>query len=327
MSINAFLNGIAPYNAVSEKWSKVLLKNLSLVGVYKHIAVDHSSELSDNSDAIHLRMVNDSSVTVANYYTRSSSSVTVTAAGAMSGTAGTEGTISYGTAAVDDYVLQLTETPATAVKFEDYALKTADVSFQAKIIERGLYALSKFVDTFVMNTIIAAAGTDVYPTATPFDATTAAAGDVYDVLLQMAAVLKKAGAVPVSNVSDLAGDQGIKEVGYVVVNPDVMRFILKEPAFVKVDMTDKNALWKDGVVRGTIAGLIVLESSNMPTTSKLCTIFAGIKSATHFAIKKISDRMIPAQNNFQMLWSVLTSCGCVVSHPSAIAKATIQVEA
>lgn len=321
MSINAFLNGVAPYNAISEKWSKVLLKNLSLVGVYKHIAVDHSSELSDNSDAIHLRMVNDSSVSVANYYTRSSTSVTITAAGAMSGTAGTEGTISYGTAAVDDYVLQLTESPATAVKFEDYALKTADVAFQAKIIERGLYALSKFVDTFVMNTIIAAAGT----TLTAFNATTAAAGDVYDLLLQAAAVLKKAGATPVSNVSDLAGDQGIKETGYVVVNPDVMRFILKEPAFVKVDMTDKNALWKDGIVRGTIAGLVVLESSNMPTTTNVCTIFAGIKSAAHFAIKKISDRMIPAQDKFQMLWSVLSSCGCVVSHPSAIVKCAVTV--
>lgn len=311
MSNNAFLNGVAPYNAVSEKWSKVLLKNLSLVGVYKHIAVDHSSELSDNSDAIHLRMVNDSSVTVANYYSRSSTP----------GTAGTEGTISYGTAAVDDYVLQLTESPATAVKFEDYALKTADVAFQAKIIERGLYALSKYVDSFVMNTIIAAAGT----TLTAFNATTAAAGDMYDVLLQAAAVLKKAGATPVSNASDLAGDQGIKEAGYVVVNPDVMRFILKEPAFVKVDMTDKNALWKEGIVRGTIAGLIVLESSNLPTTTNVCTIFAGIKSAAHFAIKKISDRMIPAQNNFQMLWSVLTTCGCTVSHPNAIVKCAITV--
>lgn len=323
MSVNAFLQGVAPYNAVSEKWSKVLLKNLSLVGVYKHIAVDHSSELSDNSDAIHLRMVNDSSVTVSNYYTRSSTSVTVTAAGAMSGTAGTEGTISYGTAAVDDYVLQLTETPSTAVKFEDYALKTADVSFQAKIIERGLYKLSAYIDSFVMSTIIAAAGT----TLTAFNATTAAAGDVYDLLLQAAAVLKKAGATPVSNVSDLAGDRGLKEVGYVVVNPDVMRFILKEPAFVKVDMTDKNALWKDGIVRGTIAGLVVLESSNMPTTSKVCTIFAGIKSAAHFAIRKISDRMIPAQNNYQMLWSVLTTCGCVVSHPTAIVKCAVTVEA
>ena len=66
MSSNALQMGIAPYNAVSEKWSKVLLKNLSKVGVYKHLAIDHSAELADNSDAIHLRMVNDSSVSVKN---------------------------------------------------------------------------------------------------------------------------------------------------------------------------------------------------------------------------------------------------------------------
>lgn len=312
MSANAQQVGIAPYQAVSEKWSRVLLKNLSLVGVYKHIAIDHSSELSDNSDAIHLRMVNDSSVTVANYYTRN----------ATPGQAGSQGTISYGTAAVTDTVLQLTETPATAVKFEDYALKTANVNFQAKIIERARYYLAKYVDTFVMNTIISAAGT----TLTAFNATTAAAGDVYDLLLQAAAVLKKAGAVPVSNVSDLAGDRGMEEVGYVVVNPDMMRFILKEPAFVKVDFTDKNGMWKAGVVRGTIAGLVVLESSNMPTTSKVCTIFAGIKSATHYAVKKISDRMMPLEDTFQMAWSVLTACGCVVSHPSAIVKCAVTVQ-
>ena len=313
MSSNALQMGIAPYNAVSEKWSKVLLKNLSKVGVYKHLAIDHSAELADNSDAIHLRMVNDSSVSVANYYTYSGTP----------GTPGTQGTISYGTAAVDDVVLKLTESPACAVKFEDYALKTADVNFQAKIIERARYYLAKFIDTFVMNTIIAAvpAGN----TLTAFNATTAASGDVYDLLLQFAAILKNAGAVPVSNASDLGGDRGIEERGYVCVNPDVMRYILKEPAFVKVDMTDKNGLWKDGIVRGTIAGLIVLESSNLPTTSNVATIFGGIKSATHFAVKKVSDRMIPSENTFEMLWSVLTACGCVVSHPAALAKIAITV--
>ena len=311
MSANAQQVGVASYNAISEKWAKVLLKNLSKVGVYKRIAIDHSSELSDNSDAIHLRMVNDASIAVANYYTRN----------ATPGQAGTQGTISYSAAGVNKITLEMTETPATAVKFEDYALKTADVAFQAKIIDRARYKLAQFIDSHVMSTIIAGAGT----TLTAFNATTAAAGDVYDLLLQVAATLKNAGAVPLSNTSDLAGDRGLEEVGYVVVNPDVMRYILKEPAFVKVDMTDKNALWKDGVVRGTIAGLIVLESSNLPTTSNVCTIFGGIKSATHFAVKKISDRLMPAENTFEMLWSVLIACGCVVSHPAALVKCAVTV--
>lgn len=311
MSANAQQVGVASYNAISEKWAKVLLKNLSKVGVYKRIAIDHSSELSDNSDAIHLRMVNDASIAVANYYTRN----------ATPGQAGSQGTITYSAAGVNKITLELTETPSTAVKFEDYALKTADVAFQAKIIDRARYKLAQFIDSHVMSTIIAAAGT----TLTAFNATTAAAGDVYDLLLQVAATLKNAGAVPLSNTSDLAGDRGLEEVGYVVVNPDVMRYILKEPAFVKVDMTDKNALWKDGVVRGTIAGLIVLESSNLPTTSNVCTIFGGIKSATHFAVKKISDRLMPAENTFEMLWSVLIACGCVVSHPAALVKCAVTV--
>lgn len=314
MSANAQQVGIVPYQAISEKWSKVLLKNLSLVGVYKHIAIDHSSELSDNSDAIHMRMVNDASISVGNYFTRN----------ATPGQAGTEGTISYSSAQVDDYILELTESPYVAIKFQDYALKTTDVAFQAKLNDRAKYYLSKQIDSFVMNTIIAAVPAANQLTA--FNATTAADGDVYDLLLQIAAILKTAGAVPVSNTSDLSGDRGMEEVGYIVVNPAVMRFILKEPAFVKVDFTDKNAMWKDGIVRGTIAGLVVLESSNLETNaSNEVTIFGGIKSASHYAIKKISDRMLPAENNFQMLWSVLLAAGCTVSNPAALASCVVTV--
>lgn len=315
MSQNAFLNGVGPYNAISEKWAKVLLKNLSLTGIYKHIAVDHSSELSDNSDAIHLRVVSDSSVNVGNYYTRN----------ADGESAGSEGTITYTAAAVNKVTLALTATPYAAVKFESYALKTADVAFQAKIIDRAKYKIAQAIDTLVMNTIIAAVPVD--NTLAGFNATTAASGEMFDVLLQLATILKKAGAVPVSNTSDLFGDKGMEEAGYVVVNPEVMRYILKEPAFVKVDFTDKNAMWKDGIVRGTIAGLLVLESSNLPTTSKKVTVFAGIKSAAHFAVKLIADRMIDAEDNFQMLWSTLFAAGAVVSHADALAKVEVTVQA
>lgn len=313
MSVNAFQNGIVPFNAISEKWSKVLLKNLSLVGIYKHIAEDHSSELSDNSDAIHLRIVNDESVTVQNYYSR----------GENDKTAGTQGTIDYKNALVNKITLELTDTPYSAIKFEDYALRTSDVSFQAKLIDRAKYYLSKYIDTMVMNTIIAAV--PVANTVPAFDATAAGEGEMFDVLLQISAILKNAGAVPVGNVSDLSGDRGIEENPYVVVNPDVMRYILKEPAFVKVDMQG-NAMWKDGLIRGTIAGLIVLESSNLPTTGGQVNVFGGVKFATHYAVKKISDRMVQSENTFEMLWSVLIACGCVVSHPQALAKCVVRVK-
>lgn len=314
MSSNAFQLGATPYNAISEIWAKTLLKSLSVTGVYKHIAVDHSSELSANSDAIHLRLINDSSVNVGNYYSYSSTP----------GTAGTEGTITYTKPVVDKTTLELTETPYAAVSFEHYALKTADVKFQGAIIERARYKIAQAIDTLVMNTIIAAVpGAN---TLAPFDATQAADGDMYDQLLQLATILKKAGAVPVSNTSDLFGDKGMKSIGYVVVNPEVMRFIIKEPAFVKIDFTDKNAMWKDGIVRGTIAGLVVLESSNLPTTSKTVNVFAGIKEASHFAIKEYANRMIEDPDHFSVLWSVAFAAGAVVSHPAALAKVVVTVQ-
>ena len=314
MSSNAFQLGATPYNAISEIWAKTLLKSLSVTGVYKHIAVDHSSELSANSDAIHLRLINDSSVNVGNYYSYSSTP----------GTPGTEGTITYTKPVVDKTTLELTETPYAAVSFEHYALKTADVKFQGAIIERARYKISQAIDTLVMNTIIAAVPGG--NTLTAFDATSAADGDMYDQLLQLATILKKAGAVPVSNTSDLFGDKGMKSVGYVVVNPEVMRFIIKEPAFVKIDFTDKNAMWKDGIVRGTIAGLVVLESSNLPTSSKSVNVFAGIKEAAHFAIKEYANRMIEDPDHFSVLWSVAFAAGAVVSHPQALALVQVQVQ-
>lgn len=315
MSNNAFLLGTASYNAISEKWSKVLLKNLSVTGVYKHIAMDHSSELADNSDAIHLRLVNDASITASNYYTRSTTA----------GTAGVEGSLTYATAPVTKVTLELTESPAVAIKFAAYDLKNADVSFQAQFINRAKYKIAKAIDSLVMNTIIAAVPSGNKLTA--FNATTASSGEMFDQLLQLATILKNAGAVPVSNASDLFGDKGMEEVGYVVVNPAVMRFILKEPAFQKIDFTDKNSMWKDGVVRGTIAGLLVLESSNLPVTSKKVDVFAGIKSATHFAVKLVADRMIDAETTFQVLWSTLFAAGAVVSHSAALASVKVQVEA
>lgn len=311
MSQNAFQMGAKQFDAVPEIWSKILLKTARVSGVYSRIAKDHSSEIASNADSIHLRIVDIDSITVGNYYTRS----------AVEATAGTEGTINYATPKVNKVTLELTESPYTAATFEDWVMKTADVDFQADYIDGARYQLSRQIDTFVMNTIIAAAG----KTIDPFNATTAGEGEMFDTLLQMAAYLKEQGAMPIATTSDLWGSKGLKEYPYVVINPAVERFVIKEPAFVKIDDTNKNAFWKEGRVIGTIAGLVVLVSSNMPTTANKVTIFAGVKSATHYAIKKITERTQPAEEKFHTLWSTLFACGAVVSHPKLLVKAEITV--
>lgn len=313
MSANAFQLGAKPYNAISEIWAKTLLKNLSLVGIYRHIAVDHSSEFAANSDAVHLRIVDDTNLTVSEYYTPNEDSTK----------AGSSGTITYKDAEVKKHTLALTKSPYMAVRFELYALKQSDVAYQAQVINRAKYKVSAWIDSIVMNGIIAAV--PAANTLTAFDATTAGEGDMLDVILQIAAKLKSVGAVPVSNASDLFGDKGMNEVGYVVVNPEVMRFILKEPAFVKVDFTKDNAMWKDGVIRGFIGGLVVLESSNLPTTTGTVNVFGGIKSAAHYAYKLIADRMIDDPNKFDVLWSTMYAAGVMVSHPEATVKVSVRV--
>ena len=198
MSQNAFQLGVSPYNAVAEKWSKVLLKNLRVTGVFRHIAVDHSNELAANADSLHLRIVDDTAINVGDYYTRSEET----------SVAGTEGTIVYADAKVNKHTLQLTESPYAAVGFEDYALKFSDVNFQAEIIEGAKHKIARQLDTMIMDAIIAAAGT----TLAEFDATTAGEGDMYDLLLQISAKLKEEGAITLANPSDLFGDKGMTGV-------------------------------------------------------------------------------------------------------------------
>lgn len=311
MSQNAFQLGVSPYNAVAEKWSKVLLKNLRVTGVFRHIGVDHSSELAANADSLHLRIVDDTAINVGEYYTRSEDA----------GVAGQEGAIVYADAKVNKHTLQLTESPYAAVGFEDYALKFSDVNFQAEIIEGAKHKIARQLDTMIMDAIIAAAGN----TLNEFDATAAGEGDMYDLLLQISAKLKEEGAITLANPSDLFGDKGMKGVPYVVVNPATMRYILKEPAFTKVDFTDKNAMWKAGTVRGTIAGLMVLESSNLPTAGGYVNVFAGVKEATHYAIKTVTTRMMPAEDKFRMLWSTLYAAGVLVTQPKALVKVRVKV--
>lgn len=311
MANTSYTLGVKPSNAMPEIWSKVLLKNLSKVGVHKHIAVDHSSEFAANGDAIHLRRVDDSNITVGNYYTAGSG-----------GAAGTQGTISAVDAQVVDNVLALTETPYVAVNFEDFALEQSDVKFQADIIERARLKIAEFIDDKIMSTI---AATATAIDSQVFDATTASDGEMFDLLLQIAQKLKEAGAVSLNNASDLFGDKGLKQVPYVVVNPAVMRYILKEPAFVKIDMAGKDAMWKDGTVRGTIAGLVVLESTVMATTTNNVTIIGGVKDATHYAVKKISSRFVQSEDHFSTQWGTLFAMGCKVVLPGATVKQVVKV--
>ena len=88
----------------------------------------------------------------------------------------------------------------------------------------------------------------------------------------MAAVLKKAGAVALTNASDLevVGDT---QVGYVVMNPDAIKYLYGETAFVKVDSDtfSANSMFKGGKNRwnyGWIGYLGIKRFANYDWNSK-----------------------------------------------------------
>lgn len=298
MSVNATTLGIQTPAAVAEKWDKILLKTLKLVGVYQHLAMDDSAKLGKAGDTLHIRKIGGISTF------------------AYDPTDATP--ISYVAPTVSDVILKLDSNAAVAIPFSEWTQAVADVDVQAGALEEARYSLSKAIDTYVMGKIIAAV--PLANKLAAFDATAATSGDVYAQVLAMAAVLKKAGAVPLTNASDLevVGDT---EVGYIVMNPDAIKFLYQEQAFVKVDSNtfSQGSMFKSGKIAGTIAGLVILESSNLPTTTSTVTVFGGIKKATHMAVVKATPgKFIDAESSFVVYYRSLWIYGAVVSYPEAL---------
>lgn len=298
MSANATTLGLQTPAAIAEKYDNILLKTLKLVGVFQHLAIDDSSKLGKAGDTLHIRKIG--GISVFSYDPTDATPITYTAP------------------TVSDVLLKLDTNSAVAIPFSEWALAVQDVDVQAGALEEARYSLSRAVDTYVMGKIIAAV-----PNANKlaaFDATAATEGDVYKQVLAMAAVLKKAGAVPLTNASDLevVGDT---EIGYIVMNPDAIKFLYAEKAFVKVDSNTFSAgsMFKSGKIAGTIAGVIILESSNLATVTNTVNVFGGIKKATHFAIlKATAGKFIDDPATFVVKYRSLWVYGAVVSYPEAL---------
>lgn len=68
---------------------------------------------------------------------------------------------------------------------------------------------------------------------------------------------------------------------YVVINPDVEAILIQSPDFIHATNAGDRVL-REGSI-GTIAGLDVLVSTNLPTTTGKVNIMAGINAAIAYA--------------------------------------------
>lgn len=298
MSTNATTLGLQTPLAIAEKYDNILLKTLKLVGVYQHLGIDDSSKLGKAGDTLHIRKIG--GISVFPYDPTDATPV------------------NYVAPTVTEVQLKLDTNSAVAIPFSEWSQAISDVDVMAAALEEARYSLSKAIDTHIMGTIQAAvpAGNKL----PAFDATSACEGDVYKQILAMAAVMKKAGAVPLTNASDLEV-MGDTEVPYIVMNPDAIKYLYSEPAFVKVDSNTFSAgsMFKSGKIVGTIAGVVILESSNLATVTGTVTIFGGIKKATHFAVLKATPgKFIDDPATFVVKYRSLWVYGAAVSYPEAL---------
>ena len=132
-----------------KKFDKVLLKSLKLIGVYKHLAIDDSAKLGKDGDTLHIRKIG--GISTFSYDPTDSTDIVYTAP------------------TVSEVLLKLNMNAAVAIPFSEWSMSVQDVDVMGGALEEARYSLSKTVDLFVMNTIIAAV-----PNAnklTAFDAT------------------------------------------------------------------------------------------------------------------------------------------------------------
>ena len=136
----------------------------------------------------------------------------------------------------------------------------------------------------------------------------------------MAAVLKKAGAVALTNASDLevVGDT---QVGYVVMNPDAIKYLyggcIRESYS---DTFSANSMFKGGKNRwnyGWIGYLGIKRFANYDWNSKCVQV--ELKKATHMAVlKAVAGKFIDDKDHFVQLYRSLWVFGAVVSYPEAL---------
>ena len=106
--------------------------------------------------------------------------------------------------------------------------------------------------------------------------------NAYSVLVWLAKTLKKNNAIQVKNDKVFKTNQAAGEaMPYVTINPDVEAILVQSPDFIHATNAGDRVL-REGSI-GTIAGLDVLVSTNLPTTGGKVNIMAGINEAIAYA--------------------------------------------
>lgn len=243
---------------IPELWSMSLNKTLDKSGVgMKIVNTVHEKETAQYGDTINVGALGE--VTISDYSEDA-----------------TNGGVTYQRVDAESQQIKLDQSKAFGVFISDITLEQSNIKdLLSKFEARAKTAIDLTKDTFILSSF------SEIPAENKKTNVTLTSENAYKCLVWLSKTLKNNNAIQTANDQVFKSNQaGGTAMPYVVINPDVEAILLQSPDFIHATQAGDRIL-REGSI-GTIAGLDVLVSTNLPTVDKKVNIMAGINDAITF---------------------------------------------
>ena len=208
-----------------------------------------------------------------------------------------------------------------AFTVEDITAAQANVALAEKYMEEAKKTIDIVKDSFIMGKFA-----DI-PNGNKLADVSLTTSNAYAVFVNLARILKKNGAMQTidkeSKIFKTSNKTG-EAMPYVVINPDVEAVLLQAPEFIHASAAGDKVL-REGSV-GTIAGLDIMVSSNLPTAvDGKVNIMAGINDAITFASQIVKIETLRDKDKFGDYFRGLYVYGAKTVVPNGLAGVTVTV--
>lgn len=304
MSENATTLNRQGASIIPEMWSLSLNKKLDKSGVgMKVVNKIFEKDIKNYGDTVHINELGD--VTVSNYTEDAES-----------------GGVTYQRVDTTAQQLKLDQSKAFGIFISDITMQQSNVKdLQSKFEARAKTAIDLTKDTFVLSAF------HEIPSENKKDNVTLSKDNAYKSLVWLAKTLKNNNAIQQKNDKVFKANQAAdgQAMPYVVINPDVEAILLQSPDFIHATNAGDRVL-REGSI-GTIAGLDVLVSTNLPTVEGKVNIMAGINEAIAYAGNISKVETLRDDKFFGTNVRGLYVYGKKVVLPKALAGLTVDVAA
>ena len=219
--------------------------------------------------------------------------------------------------------MKIDQSKAFGFFLSDITQKQSNIKdLQAKFEARAKTAIDLVKDTFILS-----AFSEIPTENKPAADVTLTPENAYKSLVWLSRTLKNNNAIQTKNDKVFKSNQAAdgEAMPWVVINPDVEAILIQSPDFIHATNAGDRVL-REGSI-GTIAGLDVLVSTNLPTTANKVNIMAGINEAIAYAGNISQVEVIRDDKFFGDNVRGLYVYGKKVVLPKALAGMTVDVSA